>query len=461
MRYYESGQANPRSRTFDTKRDARDFEAAVRVAKRTNTQVRRASTQTLEHFGIEYREKYAKVELAPNTLKVQATLWNRHVLPRLGKVPLSTLAHSPELLQQFKADLKAAGVGDGAIGKTLAIVSAVLSKAVEWNRIPSNPAATIKKPPAKRKRIVDPIAPEQVERLRAHTMAMDYGSGASDFAPSIDSVLICLMAYAGLRPGEALALTWGDIGERSISITKAIALGEVGDTKTGTDRSVPLVGALRDDLEKLAEARDVFLPQAKSVDETALAAAWAAYTKDHPEAEPYRLDDDLVEREELIFDRKGPWRDHDWRNWRRRVWQPACDRIGLGKLTATGSGRAKRFSYVGPRPYDLRHSFASLALAEGQNPLEIADALGHGPQILFSTYAHVIAELRGAPPASAEDRIWTAREKVKAERDQLELRLEFKNAYREHSRKAAAVQEVEAQRGKEPPHPDLLRAPAA
>ncbi|HEY1689748.1 MAG TPA: hypothetical protein VGF95_12900 [Solirubrobacteraceae bacterium] len=48
-------------------------------------------------------------------------------------------------------------------------------------------------------------------------------------------------------------------------------------------------------------------------------------------------------------------------------------------------------------------------LHEQRNPLEIAEMMGHGPQVLFSTYAHVIAELRGAVPISAEEQIRAAR----------------------------------------------------
>ena len=44
---------------------------------------------------------------------------------------MSTLAHNPELLQAFKADLVAEGLGDGAIRETPAILSAALNKAVE------------------------------------------------------------------------------------------------------------------------------------------------------------------------------------------------------------------------------------------------------------------------------------------------------------------------------------------
>lgn len=47
------------------------------------------------------------------------------------------------------------------------------------------------------------------------------------------------------------------------------------------------------------------------------------------------------------------------------------------------------------RPYDLRHSYASLRFAERANPAEIAEEMGHSLEVLFSTYAHVITELKG------------------------------------------------------------------
>jgi hypothetical protein len=41
--------------------------------------------------------------------------------------------------------------------------------------------------------------------------------------------------------------------------------------------------------------------------------------------------------------------------------------------------------------------------------VEIADQLGHGAGLCLSTYAHVMAELRGAEKVSAEDQIRRAR----------------------------------------------------
>jgi integrase len=92
-----------------------------------------------------------------------------------------------------------------------------------------------------------------------------------------------------------------------------------------------------------------------------------------------------------------PWTDLDYRNWRRPHFNRAARESGLDAV----------------RPYDLRHSFASLLLAEQTNPAEIAAQLGHSHQVLFSTYAHVIEELRGSGRVSAEEEIRGARQAAK------------------------------------------------
>lgn len=357
VRYRDGANPNPKTRTFDTRAEAQEFEDAVRAAKRGGIQVPTQGTQTLAAFGAEYREKYANVELAPSTLAARRTLSNAHVIPRIGHYTLATLAHQPEILQSFKTELLTSGVGDASVAKTLATVSAVLGKAVEWNRIATNPTSGIRKPPQKRKRVIHPLAPAVVETLRAHMPTDD------------DKRLVSVLAYAGLRPGEALALHGSDVGRRAISVTKAISEGVEGDTKTGNDRSVPLLEPLAEDLRGVATG--------------------------------------------LIFPRPDgrPWTNHDTHNWRKRVWQPACDAAGVGTITTEVVGGKTRRSYDGPVPYDLRHSFASLLLAERRNPLEVAEIMGHSPQILLSTYAHVIAEQRGTTPLSAEEQIREARVK--------------------------------------------------
>jgi integrase len=57
------------------------------------------------------------------------------------------------------------------------------------------------------------------------------------------------------------------------------------------------------------------------------------------------------------------------------------------------------------RPYDLRHSFASLLLHEGRSVMYVARQLG----LTLSTYGHVIDELDDVPQIPAEDAIRGAR----------------------------------------------------
>lgn len=79
--------------------------------------------------------------------------------------------------------------------------------------------------------------------------------------------------------------------------------------------------------------------------------------------------------------------------WRDNVFVPALERAGLERA----------------RPYDLRHSFASLLLHEGRSVIYVARQLGHNARYTLGTYGHVIDELDGQPRISAEDAIRAAR----------------------------------------------------
>lgn len=64
-----------------------------------------------------------------------------------------------------------------------------------------------------------------------------------------DATLISVLAYAGLRPQEALAMRWADVRERTLLIEKASdGQGDVKLTKTRHSRTVRLLAALAHDL---------------------------------------------------------------------------------------------------------------------------------------------------------------------------------------------------------------------
>jgi integrase len=59
--------------------------------------------------------------------------------------------------------------------------------------------------------------------------------------------------------------------------------------------------------------------------------------------------------------------------------------------------------------YYLRHAYASLQIRAGRSIPELAERMGHSPQMTVSTYTHVIRELEGEPRVSAEEQIEAAR----------------------------------------------------
>jgi integrase len=343
---WREGNRN-RAKVLGRKSDAVAFEAEVRRRARTGELgMLDAGRERLDEFAAEWMRAYGKPNLAPRTVKSYAEAWDRHISPRIGGLRVREV--TVEACQRFAAEMEAAGVGASTRRRVLMVLSSVLQRGVEWGRIPVNPVRLIRKPTAKRERVVRPLAPATVEAMRRWLL---------DRNRERDAVLLCVLAYAGVRPSEALALTFGDVCERTLLVERSLGPdGSIRRTKTGQIRSVRLLAPLREDL--------------------------IAWRKDSPATE-------------LLFPtRRGTaWDEDDWRNWRDRVYAPAAEAAGL----------------TGTRPYDLRHSAASLWLHEGRTIIEVATWMGHSGQMALSTYLHVMSEL-GDERISAEEAIRRARE---------------------------------------------------
>jgi len=338
-------------RSFDRRADAERFETEMRRRKQLGELASvKKSRVTLDEFAREWWQRYASTELARATQQRYAAIWDLHVLPRLGGVQLGQL--NPGVIDAFQAELRKDGVGEPTIRKTLALLQAICREAVTWGRIPLNPVKPVRKRAVVRKRVVRPLTPDSVETVRRQ------------LKKPRDKALVSLLAYAGLRPGEALGLRWGDIGERTILIERAIAYGEEKSTKTRATRSVRMVKPLKSELAKL------------------------------------RMRNGRPGDDELVFPAHDGqlWHEDDYRNWRRRIFEPAAERAGLGRV----------------RPYDLRHSFVSLLIAEGRSIVEVARQAGHSATMALDTYGHVFAELDGAERISAEQAIRKARAEARA-----------------------------------------------
>ncbi len=212
-----------------------------------------------------------------------------------------------------------------------------------------------RKPPKQLRPAVEAIPPERIEVMRS--LLLERGRLR-------DAALVSVLAYAGLRPQEALALEWRHVRERTLLVERALSDGELKVLKNRRQpRTVKLLAPLREDL----------------ADWRAAAAERAA--RSSPAASG------------------GFWRASDWRNWRKRIYRPVAEAVGID----------------GARPYDLRHAFASLLIHEGRlSVVEIAAQLGHNPTVCLDTYAHVMAEQDGGERIGAEEQIVAARRGARA-----------------------------------------------
>jgi integrase len=351
VRWRQAGRN--RSKVLGRKRDADAFDAEITRRKRTGELAQLdAGKEPLADFGEEWWRLHAEPNLARSTLKGYASIWDAHVLPRLGSIPLREL--TPDVVNRFRLELEADGVGPASIRKSLVLLQGVLQRACEWGRLASNPAAIVRKPVPPRARTIVPLAPERVEAIRFALL----GCGRIR-----DATLVSVLAYAGLRPGEALALTWAHVRDRTLLVEGAVSLGVIEGTKTGRSRTVRVRGPLAQDL-----------------------AEWRLHAGRPP-------------ADALLFPGHAgePWTATAYRNWRRRIYTPAATTAGVER----------------PRPYDLRHSFVSLLIAEGRNVVDVARQAGHSPTVALDTYAHVFEEFDPAVRMNAADRIRKAREELR------------------------------------------------
>jgi integrase len=258
---------------------------------------------------------------------------------------------TPQTVARFRAELEAAGVGIEAIRKTMTMLQGVLQRAVEWGRVPSNAVKLTRKPPKPHRPAVQAIPPSLIEVMRARLLV----DGRLR-----DATLLVVLGYAGLRPQEALALEWRHVRERTLLVDRALSDRQLKALKNRRQpRTVALLAPLNEDL-----------------------TAWRETTVAAPTAPVFPAASG------------GFWRATDWRNWRKRIYKPTAEAVGID----------------GARPYDVRHAFASLLIHEGRlSVVEIAAQLGHNPTVCLDTYAHVMAEQVGGERVGAEEQIALAR----------------------------------------------------
>jgi integrase len=285
---------------------------------------------------LEYWLEITRSRVRPSTFR-NCELNVDRLASHLGRVPLDDL--TPAAIQDTYRHLKQQGLSAYSVLQAHRTLSRALTQASHWGLIRRNPAALVF-PPRPTPRPMTALMPEQLRQL-LNTCRDDR------LHP-----LLVLLATAGLRLGEALALKWDDLdldlGRLAVRRTLQAQPGGglvFGAPKTRTsNRTVVLtrraLSELRHHLDRETERR------AKSV-------RW--------------------QDTGLVFTNRWGGPLHQCRA--NQALTRALDDAGLPRI----------------RVHDLRHTAATALLVAGVHPKLVQDFLGHSSiKTTLDTYSHVM-----------------------------------------------------------------------
>lgn len=336
VRYRENGRQ--RSKSFRSRKAAVAFEAELDRRSELGAHAPAPASATTIGDWLERWQAIAGPTWAETTQRQRSGVVKKWLIPALGDIRLRDFG--PAEARAFRTGLVEAGASGSTANAVMRVLSAALGSAAEDGLIPANPCVGMRtiRVPATRPRA---LTPDDVEKIRAKLARPD------------DRLIVSLIAYAGLRPGEVCGLTWGQVREDVLVVDRSAQLGKIVGTKTGRTRTVALIRPLAEELE--------------------------AYGR--------RGDDDLV----VPDAQRGGIR--NWHNWGQRNFKPAARAAGVRAV-----------------PYDLRHSFASLLIHEGRSIGYVSAQMGHASQTLtLRHYSHWFDEAALRTRATLSDLVETAR----------------------------------------------------
>jgi integrase len=282
-------------------------------------------------------EDIMRHQIAPSTFSNYQTVVRMHVLPVLGRKKLVELTVSDvDKLLSLKTD---GGLSPSTVRRIRAVLAQCLDQAIRWEIVHRN-VATLSRSPKMNRSEGRTLTPEQarhlLQTLRGHH----------------NEALYALMLSTGLRRGEALGLQWNDFDRTTGVLRFSRQLKREGsrlvttDTKTSLSRRAvnlpgPMLKTLLDH-----EAR-------QGAQKVQLGTSW--------------IDSGYIFTSSIgtPIDPRNLYRE----------FQKVCRIAGLGDW----------------HPHELRHSAASLMLAQGVKIQVVSQVLGHSSiRMTADVYGHLL-----------------------------------------------------------------------
>ncbi len=321
--------------------------AADLVAEKIQAKISLGQFETVEEkakpilfadYVAEWLKTYAAVRCKPSTVEDYERAYMLHLRPVFGTKHLQDVTR--EQVKRFLAEKLESGLSRSRVMVLLTVLNAVLNNAVEDGYVAVNPAARLghvmkmKKGPLK-----------EIHPLTREELALFLATVQDHFPASYP--LFLLLARAGMRFGEALALKWQDLDFHGsfIEMRRGWRRKRIGTPKSDKGRRVDMSRQLKETLLAFFETRKE--------------EAWGRGWEHIPE---WVFCD---EKEEL------PWES----TVRMNIFYPALHRSGLRRI----------------RIHDLHHTFASLLIQQGESLVYVKEQLGHHSiKITVDTYGHLV-----------------------------------------------------------------------
>lgn len=300
-------------------------------------------------------------DVAQSTAESYAGIVRLYVLPHIGRVRLDQLA--PSHVRTMLTRLRAEGLSPNTVRLARSTLRRALRTAEVDGLISRNPAALVDGVKITQRKEGRTLTPEQA---RALLRAAD--------GTEIHALVVVLLSL-GLRKGEALALSWADLDLDArpglLTVRRALKKDASGavyadEPKTkGSRRTVhlpePVVDVLRQHRVRQAEQRLAF--------GEGWGGKWATLDLVFTSSIGTPLDPDRVNRDV----------------------QRLTDLAGLGRWT----------------PHELRHSAASILLAQGVPLKVVSETLGHSSiRVTADVYGHLMEPAKAEAAEAMTSALW-------------------------------------------------------
>jgi integrase len=290
------------------------------------------------YFGT-WMETYVKAHCKERTSHLYAQMFRVHLLPRLGQKDLSAITR--EDVKKLVYTLLAQGKSRNTVKSVLTPLREMFNHAIEDGHLDHNPAMRI----LRRSRAEEGEQKEKATFLTREELGLLLRVGQEHFPAAYP--FISLLARTGVRFGEAIALQWSniDFANRFIEIRRTWSNGRFSTPKPNKFRRVDMSTQLTETLKSLLVERK----------KETLRKGWG-------EVPPWVF---ISENGTHLFPS----------NFRERVWYKLLSKAGLRHI----------------RIHDLRHTFASLLIQNGESLAYVKEQLGHHSiQITVDTYGHLV-----------------------------------------------------------------------